>query len=157
MGFSILSKLALAGFCLAVSMTFATSSSYAAPANELILIEGEDNTLNIETESDNSLTLAIDGRLNGGFGETWTQSPIFDDMPAPGTIVQTGFGNALDLAILGTRNLFSVLQSGQNNTVNGFISGTNNAASVSQVGSYNVASFSQIGTRNSLAISQTSW
>jgi len=89
--------------------------------NGFLLIEGESNTLEILSDDQNSLSLTVLGDNNGGFDQVWPSDPMFDAFPAPGIVKQTGLGNVMNLAVFGTNNLFSMVQTGQNNAISGFI------------------------------------
>lgn len=145
-------------FCvIALSLGFDTAAS-AAQDNVVFVSTETTNTLEVHPEPENTLSLTISGDNNGGFGQSWPALPAFASAPIqPGMLSQTGSGNQIDMTILGSDNLFAVLQNGTNNHAVGQISGTGNTALVIQTGHGNTAMFQQQGNGNSVAISQSSW
>jgi len=122
---------------------------------------GDGNALSIVQSYDglggaNSLTVSLDGDLNGG-----PLGAAFGGLPArlglvPGSVQQTGHGNTIGLAVTGSSNLFALSQIGVNNTVIGSIIGTNNQVAAVQRGTGNSLSFTQNGTGNMLSVVQQS-
>ena len=139
-------------FCFSVIASLTGTISCAD--NSLILIEGQENLVNVQSSESNILFLSISGNDNGGFGSAWPSISIFQGVPGPGRILQTGLENSSYLSVQGQENLFSLSQNGLNNTISGIMSGSINSAIISQVGNRNHVGFSQIGTRNSLKIYQ---
>ncbi|MCY0094042.1 hypothetical protein [Hoeflea ulvae] len=136
-----------------------------ATGNELeLLVTGDDNMLSIEQIHDsngglNQINLEIVGNANGGFGQDWNQ-PL-QSMESvglqPGTIIQEGHENLIDLQILGSSNLFAAIQRGSGNTLSGTITGSGNQVASVQLGTGNSFAFSQTGNGNSIAVFQKSW
>lgn len=111
----------------------------------------------------NSLTLAIHGDRNnapvlGGFsGPAGSVAASAGLMP--GSIVQSGSGNTIAMAVGTTTlsanaNMFAFSQNGSGNAIAGSIVGNGNQAAVIQAGNGNITSFSQVGNDNVIGISQ---
>lgn len=149
-----------------LSITLSAASALAAQAESAAdnpLILDLDPALNpvqiVQTDraAGNNLTLTVLGEGNGGFGSVWPMPALFDQAPAPGTLLQSGQNNSATLRISGQDNFFAVMQSGQGHQLVGAVSGQGNAAAITQSGQGQRAQFRQHGLRNALAISQTSW
>jgi len=158
--------------------TFATvlmTATAATASNELVLlnqdvllnqaqvdIAGAGNRLIISQEHTggagaNIVTATINGDLNGGpLGASFTGAALASGLQ-PGTIVQSGFNNAMTIKVDGTSNLFAFSQNGSGNRLDASIAGYGNQAAVVQTGTDNYASFSQNGVGNIVSISQHSW
>lgn len=125
-------------------------------------VTGNDNRLVIEqvaplSGGSNSVKVAISGDRNGG-----PEGAVFSGVATrngltPGHILQRGMGNAVDIDVRGSDNLFAVAQLGDYNTVRGMIVGTGNQSSISQTGNGNFVSFSQNGMGNMISVRQISW
>jgi hypothetical protein len=159
---------------LAAAALFAWPAQGALAANDINIltmddvsnvlrlhIEGDNNALQIDQENPggpaNSITLNIEGDLNGGpLGARFTGAALTPGLQ-PGTLVQKGYGNSISFDVTGSSNLFAVAQLGNRNMVTASISGSANQASIMQVGNGNVAGFSQAGIGNTVSIMQRSW
>src|SRR5690606_19627611 len=107
-----------------------------------LLVTGDNNTLSIEQIHDmsgglNQINLEIVGNGNGGYGQGWNQPLQASTGLMPGTIIQEGHENLIDLKIMGSSNLFAAIQKGARNTLSGTISGTSNQVSSVQLGTGN--------------------
>ncbi|MEH6833122.1 MULTISPECIES: hypothetical protein [Falsihalocynthiibacter] len=140
-----------------MSLLAAGVGNSAPEGRDTVLITGLDNFLHIESTSGNTLSLTVTGSENGGLGRTWDSNPLLLPSLKPGNILQSGDRNTMDIDVLGTNTLFSVVQNGNDNSIRGYSSGTSNAFTVVQSGQQNQAVFSQQGSRNSLSIFQGSW
>ncbi|MDE4139966.1 MULTISPECIES: hypothetical protein [Rhodobacterales] len=149
----------VAHFICLTAFTLSLSTETAAAQDNVVSLRTEPaNTLEVLVEPENTITLTISGNDNGGFGQSWPALPAFAAATIqPGVLSQTGFGNQIDLSVLGSDNLFAIAQNGSNNRAFGQITGTGNTALVMQTGHANVAVFHQHGNGNSVAISQSSW
>lgn len=125
-------------------------------------VEGNGNTLTIVQEhfggsAFNSVDLVIEGDLNGGpLGASFSGVAAGHGL-RPGSIIQQGFGNSMEVAVLGSRNLFAFQQTGSGNALQASIVGFDNQAAVQQVGIGNNAVFSQNGNGNIVSITQHSF
>jgi hypothetical protein len=133
------------------------------PFNELeIAIEGDGNQLQIVQEGGaagaaNSLDISLFGDNNGGpLGSAFSSAALEPDL-MPGSIEQTGLGNEIALAVVGSGNLFAFAQHGDGNVISGTITGQANQAVVLQEGGNNYSGFSQTGIGNIISIVQRSW
>lgn len=136
------------------------------PANPLnvasVAMTGDGNRLVISQlhfggDGANAISVSIEGNRNGGPEGAVFSGPAAATGLSPGSLMQSGFGNAIELAVAGDDNLFAVTQSGSGNVAIGAITGFANQAAIVQVGVGNVASFSQNGIGNIVSISQHSW
>lgn len=164
-------KRAIAAACAAMLMSAGGAS---AVSNELVLLsgkqflnsaeivmEGDGNRLEISQEHAsgglNTIIATIRGDLNGGpLGATFTGAARLTGLQ-PGTLTQSGFGNAMTVEVEGSGNLFAFAQIGNGNTLRASITGHSNQAAVLQTGMNNFASFSQHGIGNIVSITQHSW
>lgn len=121
-----------------------------------------------ERGTTNRMTIVLNGTENAGLGESWPATALVPDfLPdagtfapaslAPGTFVQVGANNTMDVSLSGTSNLAAAYQSGLGNMLTATVTGVNNVSAVYQAGSANVAAYNQSGSNNNLGISQTSW
>lgn len=124
-------------------------------------IEGSHNVLTIAqavplAPSDgNFMNVSLTGDFNGGTGD-FTGAALTSGL-TPGLLSQDGDGNHMSLAVMGSHNLFAMVQHGTANVIDGLISGVGNQAAVVQNGVGNHFSFSQSGIGNIINVSQTSW
>jgi hypothetical protein len=158
----------------ALAMLVTTGAAVAATTNDITisrsplesnmltkLIEGSGNVLSIDqtaplgATSPNSMSVSIDGDLNGG-SAAFTGAALFSGLQ-PGSLMQEGEGNTMALSVIGSQNLFAMVQKGSFNAIDAHISGTGNQAAVIQAGMNNHLAFSQSGTGNIISVSQTSW
>ncbi|WP_102957648.1 hypothetical protein [Mangrovicella endophytica] len=127
-----------------------------------LTITGNGNQLSLlqETSLDaaaaNTIRVSISGNGNGGPAGSVFSGAALSSGLMPGSLTQTGQGNLASLDVIGSRNLFAMLQQGSHNMITGSISGTGNQAAVQQFGGNNFASFSQSGTGNNISITQRS-
>lgn len=146
--------LTVASFCIGTIV----SGVHAETGNRLDLsMIGDGNVLDLSQTwrgagADNTLTLSIDGDRNGGGGAF---DPLLGAQAAPGTIAQTGAGNALSLSVLGSDNLFSAVQDGTGNAATIAITGAFNQTVLSQTGTNNTAAIVQAGNANRAVIRQS--
>jgi hypothetical protein len=168
-------KFGLALLAIVSSATLATTLPARADTNSLSLmsepelanvatldVNGDYNRLQISQDFNgsgpgNSLSLRIDGDLNGGPLGTSFSAPLAAVGLSPGQISQSGSGNAMSIRVSGSGNLFAALQSGSSNMLTAAMIGHNNQASVAQYGSGNILSFTQNGTGNILSVVQRAW
>jgi len=162
-------------FVAALAIAIASATGAAHAKNELVLlgpksplnkvtldVVGDGNRLSILQEhtggvGSNLISLRIDGSLNGGpLGSSFTGSALALGL-RPGSLIQQGSGNSMQVAVTGTSNLFAFSQIGVGNSLVASITGQNNQAAVLQVGNNNFSSFSQNGIGNSVSIVQKSW
>jgi hypothetical protein len=161
-------------FALALILA-AASTSAARSANPMILLDqsdlsqlavvdvtGDGNRLAIvqtgpAAKPGNRVAVSIKGDGNGGAdGASFTGRPASLGL-TPGSLTQSGFGNSMNVAVVGDGNTFAVAQLGNYNAVVATITGSNNQAAVSQTGVGNFASVAQTGIGNSISVQQTSW
>jgi len=126
-----------------------------------LTVTGSDNLLSIVQRHDglggaNSLSVNLDGDLNGG-----PLGSSFDGLVSglgltPGHIEQAGHGNAITVSVTGTSNLFAMSQMGSGNTLSASITGSNNQVAVRQAGAGNSVSLVQNGNGNILSVVQQS-
>tara|TARA_R110002012_G_scaffold312695_1_gene523651 strand:- start:335 stop:841 length:507 start_codon:yes stop_codon:yes gene_type:complete len=142
----------------------------AVLANESALLAdikmvGDDNFLTITQESGpnganpsrpNTIAVAMRGDRNGGYASQWYSGPRFSSL-TPGDLFQSGFSNAITIAVVGDDNLFAVAQTGENNRVQGSVTGSFNQFAATQTGSGNSVGFAQTGQGNTIVVSQNSW
>ena len=159
----------------ALVVAAAFGSGTANAKNELVLlapenpfnktsleISGDGNRLTILQEhtggtGSNVIDLRIDGSLNGGpLGASFT-GPALAVGLQPGSLIQQGSDNSMQVAISGTANLFAFSQIGVGNRLSASMTGQHNQAAVLQIGNNNISSFSQNGIGNSVSIVQKSW
>jgi hypothetical protein len=156
-----LSVLALAGPASASNGLYITSNDELANAAKLS-INGDGNVLSIyqafnQGPLSNSLTLEIEGGMNGGpLGAVFSPSLSSTGL-VPGQIIQSGSGNMIDMRVVGAANLFAVSQIGVGNALTASVVGNNNQSAVMQLGDGNTASFVQNGNGNMLTIVQRNW
>ena len=134
----------------------------ASEYNTLALnVDGSHNVLTIaqaapQAPSDgNLMDVSLTGNFNGGMGD-FTGAALISGL-TPGLLSQDGVGNRMSLTVMGSHNLFAMVQNGSANVIDGHISGVGNQAAVVQNGAGNHFSFSQSGIGNIINISQTSW
>jgi hypothetical protein len=127
-----------------------------------LTVAGSGNSLSILQEAPlnaaaaNSIRVSLSGDRNGGpAGSSFTRAALSSGL-MPGTLTQRGQGNSVSLDVIGSSNLFAMLQQGDHNTIVGSISGIGNQAAVQQFGGNNFASFSQTGMGNNVSITQRS-
>lgn len=124
-------------------------------------IFGDANALYISqdflgTGSANEIALSVEGDRNGGVTD-WAFGGELASQLLPGTLMQSGSGNRMQVAVQGSDNSFAFAQVGTGNSLTASISGSYNQALVYQVGNANTVNFSQNGTGNTLLVSQRSW
>ena len=125
-------------------------------------IEGNYNRLVIEQiapvpGATNSVSIKIVGDRNGGPEQSIFTGVAKRNGLRPGSIVQNGLGNSVQMEVRGSDNLFAVAQLGNDNIVRGYVMGTGNQSSIMQSGNGNFASFSQNGIGNMVSVRQISW
>lgn len=132
-------------------------------ANSALLdVSGDLNLLQVTQNYDglggaNAIGLSITGDFNGGpAGAQFTGAALSVGLQ-PGTIVQDGHANAMDISVAGSGNLFAFAQHGSENILNAAITGSGNQAAVLQMGVGNVLSFTQNGSGNTISVTQRSW
>lgn len=151
------------------------SGSVAIAANEGVLreqkafenavrltVHGLSNVLLLDQQATgglgtNAIRVGITGDGNGGAAGATFSANIGSGGVHPGQLVQSGLGNAIDLDIVGDKNLFAVSQQGNYNVIHGVVEGFQNQVQVAQAGNNNFASFTQRGIGNSIIVSQLSW
>ncbi|WP_206454403.1 hypothetical protein [Aurantimonas marina] len=186
---------------LARHALFAAALLAASPAtadNLLVISDGSDarNAVSYQIDGDgnrlevlqtasaggsltNAINLKIEGDGNGGpSGGAFSGAPLATGL-LPGRLTQHGEGNAMDVSITGSSNifgmaqlgdgndmtvavtgrsnLFALAQNGDGNAVTASIRGAGNQAAVQQFGNNNTAVFSQAGNANSVSITQRSY
>lgn len=105
----------------------------------------------------NSLEISIVGDRNGGPAGSLFDNRMLASELTPGTLRQSGFGNAMTIEVNGSENLFAAAQIGSGNVLTGFMQGEGNQTAILQVGTGNVVGFSQSGYANVLSVVQNSW
>lgn len=163
---------ALAGAVLMTPLDASANTLTIVPNDVLVnltsvVITGSGNVLQIvqthgtSEAAANSVTIAIDGDLNGAGRLPSSVDPRGLNLESAdasgGLIVQSGDANMVSFSVTGTNNLFSLVQSGSGNSITGAMNGIGNMAGVHQIGQGNISAFSQNGNGNIVSISQTSW
>lgn len=158
--------------CLIVLWSVLAFAVNPASANTLLSVDAFGNRANVTMDGNanrlvidqsafsgelNSINLTIAGDLNGGPEGKSFSGPLAASPLTPGMLSQTGSGNRMNLAVLGSNNLFAFAQTGTGNALTASITGQNNQASVVQVGMNNIAGFSQSGIGNMVSITQRSY
>lgn len=126
-----------------------------------LTVTGSDNRLAVVQDHDglagaNSLSVALDGDLNGGPLGSSFDGPLSGLGLSPGHIEQAGHDNAITVRVTGTSNLFAMSQAGSGNTLSAQITGSNNQVAVRQAGTGNFLSLIQNGNGNILSVVQQS-
>lgn len=104
----------------------------------------------------NIARVSITGSFNGGSAGLDVANSIAALNLSPGSIVQQGSENTVDLSVSGDRNMFALSQTGSGNVISGVIIGERNQVGALQTGNRNTISFTVIGVGNSLAVRQHS-
>ena len=118
-----------------------------------IRIIGDSNFFDLTQRGENTATIAVTGSQNNLAG-TFTGDAALDAGLAPGYIDQMGMGNASDITILGSLNLFASRQEGDDHLLEAMITGQGNQAAVIQQGPMNVTRMSQSGKGNNAGVRQ---
>lgn len=126
-----------------------------------LTVTGSDNLLAIVQShvglgGANTLTVNLDGDLNGGPLGSAFDGPASGLGLTPGQIEQIGHDNVIALSVTGTSNLFAMSQMGSGNGLSALIIGSNNQVAVRQGGSGNSLSLVQNGNGNILSVVQQS-
>lgn len=139
--------------------------TFADPASEYntlaLNVDGSHNVLTIAQSTPlaptggNLMDISLTGDFNGGTGD-FTGAALNSGL-TPGLLSQEGDGNRMSLVVMGSHNLFAMVQNGSANVIDGHISGVGNQTAVVQNGVGNHFSFSQSGIGNIINVSQTSW
>ncbi len=130
-------------------------------------IDGNRNMLNVlQTNTGlfggatNTIDVSIRGNRNNE-RSAFTLTPSLTGAAglAPGTLVQIGRGNSIDMQVGDTDpnsndNLFAFSQTGDGNGIVGSTNGIGNEVAIVQGGNDNFAAFSQVGNFNSIGVSQ---
>jgi hypothetical protein len=133
------------------------------PANAAAVTAiGSYNAVSVDqTHSGRADANTLDIRITGDFNKGGPITPAFGPELAgvhlqPGQMVQSGYGNAMNVTVAGNANLFAFSQVGSANALTAMITGNNNQAAVAQFGSGNSLSFVQNGNGNVLSVIQRS-
>ena len=161
----------------ALSMVIVMVAFYSSPSfaiNDYILVNPNDlsNLATIEMSGDNNMLMidqvaplgqpgnainvSLTGNNNGGPAGSSFRTPDADGL-MPGSLIQHGFGNAIDVAVSGSDNLFAIAQYGSSNTARAQITGIENQFVIHQTGTGNFANLVQNGTGNTAIVTQIAW
>lgn len=159
----VVSLIANSAMALGNAIEFVNDGQKSQANSINLAVNGDGNILKISQALSvsalvgNNLSVSILGDNNGRpIGSSFSGFASRSGLKA-GSVLQAGLGNNIDVAVIGSGNLFAFLQKGNKNSVSASISGFRNQSSVSQFGTNNQVGFSQMGTGNIVNIVQRSW
>ena len=161
----------------AQSMVIVLAALYSSPSlavNDYVLVNPHDlsNLVTIEMSGDNNrlmidqvaplgqpgnaISVSLVGNDNGGPVGSHFRTLDANGL-MPGSLIQHGFGNAIEVAVSGSDNLFAIAQYGSSNTARAQITGTENQFVIHQAGNGNFANLVQNGIGNTAIVTQIAW